>query len=40
MEPAAVSLPVTLTAGYPDALAVNVALPVLAVSAVTVTGCG
>ena len=40
MEPAAVSVPVMLTAWYPDALAVNVALPVLEASAVTVTGCG
>jgi hypothetical protein len=40
VDPAAVSVPVTLTDGYPDALAVNVAFPVLEVSAVTVTGCG
>jgi hypothetical protein len=40
VEPAAVSVPVTVTEVQPGALAVNVAAPVPAEFAVTVTGCG
>ena len=40
VEPAAVSVPVTVTEVQPGALAVNVAAPVPDEFAVTVTGCG
>ena len=40
VEPAAVSVPVTVTEAQPGALTVNVAAPVPDELAATVTGCG